>query len=353
MPRLFPALLLAVFGVLSLGRSHAAEPAPLKLADQAPNQYVVVRGDTLWDISARFLSEPWRWPEIWRMNEAGIRNPHRIYPGDVIYLARDAAGNPLLRLERRDSRDSREPRLSPQVQEEMLNEAIPPIPPNVIEPFIATPLFVEENTLQSAPRIVATQESRVFLGKGDTAYVQGADPAQKDWLVFRNGKPLYDPEDTQQRLGYEAFHLGTVTQLEPGDPAVFEVIEAKQEMGYGDRLVPAVHPELVDYIPHAPDHLIEGRVVSIYDGIGAGGGRLSIVAINRGSEDGVEIGQVLALERNRIVERRDESDRKESIVIPPLRFGLIFVFRTFGRVSYALILQADGLVEANDFIRTP
>ncbi|MDR2451145.1 MAG: LysM peptidoglycan-binding domain-containing protein [Candidatus Accumulibacter sp.] len=347
---LSPVLLLAVFGTLSLGSSHAAEsaaPGALRLADQAPNQHVVVRGDTLWDISARFLSEPWRWPEIWRMNQDRIKNPHRIYPGDVIFLARDAKGDPLLRLERRDSR------MSPLVQEELLTDAIPPIPPNVIEPFIVTPLFVEEDALQSAPRIVATQENRVFLGKGDTAYVQGADPEQKDWQVFRNGRPLYDPEESQRLLGYEAFHLGSVTQLEPGDPAMFEVTEAKQEMGYGDRLVPMLRPDLVDYVPHAPDQLIDGRVVSIYDGIGSGGGRLSIVAINRGENDGIEIGHVLALERNRVVERRDEYDRKESIVIPPRRFGLIFVFRIFGHVSYALVVQADGLIEPNDFVRTP
>jgi hypothetical protein len=144
-----------------------------------------------------------------------------------------------------------------------------------------------------------------------------------------------------------------MTQLEPGDPAVFEVVEAKQEIGYGDRLVPTARPELVEYFPHAPDRLIEGRIVSTYDGIGAGGGKLSIVAINRGSEDGIEIGHVLVIERNRVVERRDEYDRKESVAIPPMRFGLIFVFRTFGRVSYALAVQADGLIEPNDFVRTP
>jgi hypothetical protein len=356
MPRFLLALILA----LSLGSSIAAEPpkpaGPPRLADTAPERYVVVPGDTLWDISAKFLREPWRWPEIWRMNRERIKNPHRIYPGDVILLERDAQGNPILRLARGAKGDPSarlDSRMRPQIQEEILTDAIPPIPPNVIEPFIATPLFIEENTLQSAPRIVATQENRVFLGKGDTAYVQGADPEHRDWQVFRNGQPLYDPEDPERLLGYEAFHLGTITQIETGDPAVFEVTEAKQEMGYGDRLVPATRPELVDYVPHAPEQLIEGRVVSIYDGIGSGGGRLSIVAINRGSEDGVEVGHVLALERNRVVERRDENDRKESIAIPPTRFGLIFVFRAFEHVSYALTVQAGGLIEPGDFVRTP
>jgi hypothetical protein len=223
----------------------------------------------------------------------------------------------------------------------------------VIEPFIATPLFIEENTLQSAPRIVATQEDRVFLGKGDTAYVEGADPEQKEWQLFRKGKALYDPEFPEQILGYEAFHLGSATQTRPGDPAMFQIDAAKQEIGYGDRLVPSVRPELVDYVPHAPTHDVQGRVASIYGGIGSGGGRLSILTINRGSGDGLEIGHVLALERNRTIVQRGEEGQQENVVIPALRFGLIFVFRTFERASYALAVQSDALILVNDFVRTP
>jgi hypothetical protein len=349
MIRLFSMFLLAVFGLLSAASAGAADPAP-KLAESAPGRYVVVRGDTLWDISARFLQEPWRWPEIWRMNEDRIKNPDRIYPGDVIVLERDAGGKAFLRLERQA-----DPRQRPRIYEESLSEAIPPIPPNVIDPFIATPLFAEENTLQSAPRIVATQEDRVFLGKGDTAYVESADPDQKEWYVFRNGKPLHDPEVPERILGYEAFHLGAATQVKPGEPATFEITEAKQEIGYGDRLAPAVRPELADYVPHAPERDIDGRVVSIYGGIGigSGGGRLSIVAINRGSNDGLEIGHILAVERNRTITQRNEDDRVENIVIPAERFGLVFVFRVFERVSYALVVQSDRLLVANDFVRTP
>ncbi|MDR3299705.1 MAG: LysM peptidoglycan-binding domain-containing protein [Candidatus Accumulibacter sp.] len=382
-------LVLTIFSLLSVNPANAAADAPLKLADAAPNRHVVVRGDTLWDISARFLQEPWRWPEIWRMNQAQIKNPHRIYPGDVIVLDRDASGQPLLRLEskhgsriapesKRDARIGLESRRSPQIYEEELSEAIQPISPNAIEPFIAAPLFVEQNTLQPEARIVATQEDRVFLGNGDTAYVEGADHNLKKWQVYRKGKALHDPENPGRVLGYEAFHLGSATQIRPGDPAIFEIDAAKQEMGYGDRLMPTTRPELVDYIPHAPDQAIDGRVVSIYGGMNAGsrravktgtagrqsldmgdrlsietGGRLSIVAINRGSVDGLEIGHVLALERNRVVEQRDENDRKESVVIPAMRFGLIFVFRTFENVAYALAVQSDGPILVNDFVRTP
>jgi hypothetical protein len=369
-------LVLTIFGIFSVSSANAAD-STLKLAATVPNQYVVVRGDTLWDISARFLQEPWRWPEIWRMNQAQIKNPHWIYPGDVIILDRDANGKPFLRLEsKRGSQISLESKRDPQIYEEALAEAIQPIPLNVIEPFIAAPLFAEQNTIQSEPRIVATQEDRVFLGIGDTAYVNGADPGQKKWQVYRNGKPLYDPEDPSRILGYEAFHLGSATQVKPGDPAIFEIDVAKQEIGYGDRLMPTTRPELVDYIPHAPDQNIDGRVVSVYGGMNTGGrrsvetggrlsidigdrlsiengGRLSVVVINRGSLDGLEIGHVLALERNRVVEQRDETDRKENVVIPAMRFGLIFVFRIFENVSYALAVQSDGPILVNDFVRTP
>ncbi len=338
MIRILSALILAAAAALV----NAADQ-PLKLADAAPQQHVVVPGDTLWDISAKFLKEPWRWPEIWRMNKAQIKNPHRIYPGDVIILGRDAKGEPFLRLESQ---------LRPQIYAEQLRDAIPPIPPNVIEPFISTPLIVEERGLDSAARIVATQQDRVFLGKGDTAYVANADPAQKDWQVYRNGKPLYDPENDKLILGYEAFHLGSAMQTKSGDPAIFEVVTAKQEIGRGDRLIPAVRPTLVDYVPHRPDGAIDGRIISVYGGVGTGG-RLSIVSVSRGSRDGVEIGHVLALERNRTVVQRDENDNKVNVVIPAQRFGLAFVFRTFERISYALVVQSDGTIEVNDFVRTP
>ena len=179
MMRIISAFIFAITATMS----HADAP-PLELADQVPSQYTVVRGDTLWDISGRFLKEPWRWPEIWRMNKAQIKNPHLIYPGDVILLERDANGKPYLRLRARSRSGARSQspsveKLSPKIYEESLTEAIPPIPPGVIEPFLSTPLIVENDAMEGATRIVATQEGRVFLGNGDTAYVTNADPAQK------------------------------------------------------------------------------------------------------------------------------------------------------------------------------
>ena len=346
MIRIISALILTLAATLCSAAGHA-----LTLAEGAPERYVVAAGDTLWGISARFLKEPWRWPEVWRMNRDQIRNPNLIYPGDVIVLERDANGNPRLHV--------REDRLRPRIYAQQMVEAIPPIPPNVIEPFISAPLVVDVNGLESAPRIVATQQDRVFLGSGDLAYVENADPAQKRWQVYRKGKALLDPEYPDQNpakpehvLGYEAYYLGTATQTRPGNPAIFEIQTAKEEIGRGDRLVPAARPALVSYVPHRPEVAIDGRVISVYGGVGVGG-RGSIVAISRGTLDGLEIGHVLALERNRVIVERNEDDRKVDVTIPPERSGLIFVFRTFERIAYALIVQSEGSVEVNDFVRTP
>ena len=346
MIRIISALVLTLAATLC-----SAAPRAPELADGAPASYTVVPGDTLWGISARFLKEPWRWPEIWRMNREQIHNPNRIYPGDVIVIDRDADGNPLLRVQNG--------RLEPKIYAQQNVEAIPPIPPNVIEPFISAPLVVEADGLENAARIVATQQDRVFLGNGDQAYVDNADPAQARWQVYRKGKPLLDPafpdqnpSDPQHVLGYEAYYLGTAVQTRPGSPAVFEIQTAKEEIGRGDRLVPTVRPSLVSYIPHKPDFAVDGLVVSVYGGVGVGG-RGSIVSLNRGAKDGLEIGHVLALERNRVIVERDENDRKVQVGIPPERSGLIFVFRTFGHISYALVLQSEGSVEVNDYVRTP
>jgi len=325
MTRITSALILT----LAAAFCSAAEQ-PMQLADTAPDRYTVTPGDTLWGISAKFLKEPWRWPEIWRMNRDQIKDPHWIYPGEVIVLDRDANGNPLLRVQGRNTLlGAQDQKLAPRIHSTQLAVGIPTIPPNVIEPFISAPLVVEVGALDNAPRIVATQQDRVFLGNGDLAYVNDADPATTRWQVYRNGKPLLDPENPKQVLGYEAFYLGR-----------------------GDRLVPAIRPPLVDYIPHKPDTNIDGRIISVYGGVGQAG-RGSIVSMNRGVGDGIEIGHVLALERNRTIVERDEKDRKVKVTIPAERIGLALVFRTFERISYALVVQSEGTVEVNDFIRTP
>ncbi|MBI2308328.1 MAG: LysM peptidoglycan-binding domain-containing protein [Rhodocyclales bacterium] len=343
MTRIISALLLA----LAASFAHAAEPAPLKIADNAPDRHIVVPGDTLWGISAKFLSEPWRWPEIWRMNQDQIKNPHRIYPGDVIVLDRDANGKPLLRVAGSN-------KLQPKIYSEAVEQTIPSIPPNVIEPFLSEPLIVEDITVNNGARIVAMQEERVFLGPGDTAFVTGASdrPQQETWQVFRPAKPLRDPE-TKEVLGHEAFYLGTAKQQQPGEPGVFTIATAKQEIGRGDRLLPANRPQLINYAPHRPEQEVEGRVASVYGGVGTAG-RNSVITLNRGSRDGLEVGHVLALHRNRADTFRDDmTERTTTVELPQQRYGLVFVFRTFERVAYALVLNSAGAVNINDVLRKP
>lgn len=341
MIRILTALVLGTAAALC---SAADQPVPpIQLAENAPERHIVVPGDTLWSISGKFLKEPWRWPEVWRLNKEQIKNPHRIFPGDVVVLEKDADGTPRLRMQ--------DAKLLPRVYSEDYKREIPSIPTSVINPFLSTPLIVEANALDSAARIVATPPDRIFLGRGDVVYVGNADSLTEKWQIYRPGKPVLDPE-TNALLGFEAYYLGTAAQREVGDPATFEILTAKEEVQRGDRLLPAGQPPLVNYAPHKPEIQLDGRIISVYGGVSEGG-RLSIVLLNKGSADGIEIGHVLRLQRNTLVRQRDEKGQMEIFKAPDARYGLIFVFRTFEQLSYALVMESVGPVSVNDHARTP
>jgi hypothetical protein len=324
----------------------AAAQAAVELADDAPDRHVVEAGDTLWGISARFLKDPWRWPEVWRLNREEIANPHRIFPGQIVVLDR-SGGQPQLRL-------AKPLKLEPKVYDESSIQPIPSIPQRLIEPFLAEPLVVDENGLDGSARIIATQEDRVFVGTGNVVYVAGADPQVRKWSVYRPAKPIVDPV-TMEVLGHEAFYLGSANQVRKGDPATFEVVAAKQEMGRGDRLLPTARPDVVAYAPHAPTQNVDGRVITIYGGIGQTGetGRGYVLTLNRGKRDGLEVGHVLALYRNGREVAYGAGEAKEIFNLPEERYGLVFVFRTFDRISYAFVMNAGRPVIPNDFVRTP
>jgi hypothetical protein len=306
----------------------------------------VVKGDTLWGISGKFLKEPWRWPEIWRLNRDQIRNPHRIYPGQVVILDR-SGGTPRLQL-------GSPHKLDPKIYSSPSVQPIPSIPQQVIEPFLAEPLVMEPGGLDFAPKVIATQEDRVMVGPGNVAYVTGIDPKVKMWQVFRPLKPVIDPE-SGELLGHEAFFLGNAQLLRDGEPATMEIVSAKQEIGTGDRLVPVVKPDVFSYAPHAPEQDIQGRIVTIYSGVNVGEtGRNYIVTINRGKRDGIDIGHVLAIYRHgRDVVYGAPNEPKEYYRLPEERYGLLFVFRTFERMSYALVMDSSRPVVPNDIVRTP
>ncbi len=349
---IFPLVLtvaaLAAAPVAAQTNAPAAESRatqPVRIADNAPDVHVVVPGDTLWGISGRFLAEPWRWPEVWRLNREQIANPHLIYPGQVIMLDRSG---PYLTIGQRLGDD----KLSPRVYTEKLSDAIPSLPPQLIAPFLTQPLVVDDGRLDEAGTVIATETSRVFMGKGDTVFAKDVLPGgARSWQVFRPAKPLNDPY-TGELLGYEAQFLGSAEVTEYGSPSTLQLTSAVEEIGTGDRLLPAEEPQVFAYVPQPTVSDLEGRIIGIYRGV-AETGRHNVVTLNVGSFDGVAVGHVVALYRHRgIVEFKGE-DGKEAFELPDKRFGLGFVFRVFDRVAYALVMDSDGQVSIGDWVRAP
>ena len=322
----------------------------LRLQDQAPERYVVVKGDTLWGIAGRFLREPWRWPEIWRMNREQIRNPHWIYPGDTLLLEH-GAGDPRLSVQRPPTTHPTVT-LSPQQRADQTTDAaIPSIPVADIEPFLSQPLVVEERAMAGAPSIVAMEEKRVIVGAGNLVYVEGlAAGMGRDWQIYRPGEKLIDPE-TQEVLGYEAIYLGDAQVLEFGEPSSVQIVRSRQEIIKGDRLVSNAIDPFRSYVPHAPDHAVQGRIISAYESVNEVG-KNAIVTINRGLRDGLEKGNVLAAYRLGDTVQ-SVTHEKASLKLPNERTGLVFVFRLFEKVSYALVVQSKRPMHANDVVQTP
>lgn len=333
----------------------------IQLQQNHPERHVVVKGDTLWGISAQFLQDPWQWPKVWRMNREQIKNPHLIYPGDVVVLD-TSSGSPQLKLLRETVT------LQPGVREEPLEkEAILTIAPNIIDPFLSQPLLIENNELDNAPRIIAGQDNRVVLSPGTRIYINGINEGEGvHWNIYRPGDVLRDP-DTNEVLGTEAVYLGDADIARFGEPATGDIVRAKQEIFSKDRLVVSPEGFKSSFVPHAPDAEIAGRIIQIYGGV-AEGGPNNVVSINRGKNDGLEEGHVLAVSRyGRVVTdseyKKSEGDKAASknpsalrpgqVKLPDERIGLIMIFRTFDRVSYGLIMNATEAIYTTDSVHKP
>lgn len=335
-----------------------------ELSRDAPSSYTVKRGDTLWGISEIFLKRPWRWPELWGMNLQEIRNPHLIFSGQTVYLD---TSNGRARLRVGQSVDGGVLKLSPRVRRSALDDsAIPSIPFNLIEPFLANAVIFEGNALESAPRIVAAQEGRVLLTRGDTAYVRGDYGKDTVFRLFRQAKPLKDPM-TSEVLGYEAAYIGTAELVKQGEtrvsdagltevvPDSFIVTSIRQEAGVGDRLAPAASQQFENYAPRAPAAPLAGQIVSVY-GDALSAGQNQIVALNRGATNGLERGHVLALwqgGRPDVDKTGTDGVPRTAMRLPDERHGMLFVFRVFDRMSYALILSVKEPVRAGDKFTQP
>lgn len=382
-----PALLSVLVACLALGTSSAwaqtsqlpVSPEQRRVADQiasagvplaelapnAPDSHTVQAGDTLWDISKLFLASPWRWPELWGMNREQVRNPHLIYPGQVLLLVK-TDGRARLQLAQNvgGSAAGDAIKLRPQMRIAALDASpIAAIPLNLIQPFLTDAVVYETDQLATAPRIVATEEGHVLLGRGGLAYARGDFAGATDFRIFRTTRPLVDPA-TREILGYEAPYVGTAELVRPGEnrpaaggtseiiPATLRVKLAKQEVGIGDRLAPAPQRNLERYVPHAPEKGLAGQIAAVY-GDALNAGQNQIVALNRGKRDGVERGHVLALWRDGEPMLDKTQEKPQLIKLPDERHGVLFVFEVYERVSYALIISVKDPVKPGDRFTQP
>ncbi len=359
------SLLLSAFMLPLLLAPRVLHAEDIQLQDNPPDRYTVQKGDTLWGIAARFLKQPWRWPDVWRMNRDQIKNPHWIYPGDVIVLDRSGP-EPRLTLEGGSGN-----RLEPRVRAEPLAAAaIPSIPPGDIEPYLTRPIITGPDGLPDAARIVAARDHRVVRGQGDSVYAVNIDAKSGDqWLIYRPGKVLRS-YDSNERLGNELRYLGSATVERFGEVSTLRITSAREEILFGDLLVPSPPEVIVNYVPHAPERAIEGRIIAIANDT-AETGRGYIVTLDRGSQDGLESGHVLAIYHpapviadsrpspgadsiNKVIDQtRSILQPTRYLNLPPERTGLLFVFRVFDRVSYAIVLNTTEPIVVGDVVRKP
>jgi hypothetical protein len=400
MRKLLSALILSAFAL-----STPAWADSLEIQENAPDKYVVVKGDTLWDISGKFLKKPWRWPEIWQLNKKSIKDPHWIYPGDTIVLDRSGE-QPKLTLIPGEAHGLDTVKLSPTAREEKIESgAIPTIPISAIHAFLAQPRVVSAGALDAAPFILGSNDERVIFAKGDEAFATGGPFGVTRWNIMRPGKSLKDPE-TGEVLGYEVEYIGDARTLSPGAPQKIRITRTAQEALAKDKLVPAVDSDTFEYMPRAPENNVSGYIISAYGGI-TDSGRYQTVVLNRGSNHGLAPGHVLAIystgntvqlnpaelekmawlnSRNSVIDdggawlyadvrclkdnesklTYDQTAELKAITrvgclehdptkvkLPDARTGLVMVYRVFDRVSYALVMQSDGPVYLLDTVKTP
>lgn len=349
----------------------AGLPLP-ELAPGSPERYAVRPGDTLRTLASLFLKAPWRWPQLWTRPDDPRASPPPIHPGQVLVLERHGDRASLRAEPAAAPAGIASPlRVSPRVRVQLLPEAaLPPLEPHLIEPFLAEPLIVDEDALRRAPRIVAALDGRVLITQGDRIYARGpegslldgAAGARAPFGIFREARPVRDPV-SQAVLGYEARYVGRALLVKPQGrgagplplPAALDVVSAREEIQAGDWLLPEPPRGFLHYAPHAPEAVpADGRIAAIHGDALGRAAQNQIVVINKGSADGMASGQVLALVRDgpQALDRK-EPGLPERIQLPDERKGLVMVFRTFERLSYALVLETDDGVQAGDRVVAP
>ena len=333
-----------------------AVPEAYPIREGVPDRYTVKKGDTLWDISAHFLKDPWLWPEVWHINPA-IRNPHLIYPGDVIALSW-VDGKPVLTLEGAEGTLPPPPRpdlptvkLSPSAKESQIKRSITTIPKNVIAPFLSHPFVIDPGVLDSAPYIASNYGDYVIAGKGQKIYARRLIDANViTFNVVRRGQKYVDP-DTRKVLGYEAINLGEARLLKVGDPSTLVVTDSTKEILDGDYLLPVEDERLdLNFFPRAPTTSVAGRIIAVADGVQKVG-QYHVVVINKGAGDGLEPGHVLEIhQQGKLVRQPYHSSLLQ---LPEERAGLLMVFKTEQTLSYGLVMEAFTDLTVYDYVYSP
>ena len=360
-PRLIQSARLVVIGLITLllasvtlaaGGGFAAaltgqSGSNIVLNPQHPERYVVKLGDTLWDISAMFLRDPWYWPEIWQINPQ-VANPHLIYPGDVLVLVY-VDGKPQLQVEG-GTRYGGPEKLSPQIRSEDLSAAITTIPLSTIGAFLSKGTVLQADEVQQLPYVAAIRDGHLIAGAGNDIYVRGeTGEVNQGYSVIHVGDPLIDPDDNSI-VGYQGIFVGEGTIRQVGDPSTLHLLKTRREALTGDRLLTQDFDIPLQFYPRSPDQNIEGRIIHVVDGL-AMIGQYQIVVLNRGSTHGLDVGHVLTVWQTG--ETMQDRTGGGMFTTPDESAGTLMVFKTYDRISYALIMEATSEIHILDKVKTP
>jgi hypothetical protein len=352
----------ATKGAGSPAYASSAESAPDSsiLNPSAPKTYTVKRGDTLWGIASMFLRDPWLWPEVWYINPQ-VANPHLIYPGDTLALAYGRDGHPLIRLEQGGAA-----RLDPRLRSAPLDGAIPTIPYATISAFLSRPSVLTPEQVRDLPHVVAFRDDHVVAGTGHDVYITDlkAVPNAR-FSIVHVGDELRDPDDGRL-LGYEGIYTATALVSRPGNPTKALLIDTNRETLQGDKVLTADLDVPLNFMLRAPRNDVHGRIISVVDGTQLIG-QYQIVVINRGKRHGIDAGHVLAVDQAGEVIHDVYSDKSRlahylggvgtsfspKVKLPDERAGTLLVFKSFDRVSYALVVGAITAIHVQDVVHNP
>ena len=348
----------------------------IQLNPAHPDQYTVVKGDTLWELSGKFLSHPWQWPQLWS-NNTQIKNPQLIYPGDTLYFS-IVNGKPQLSLSqneqpapspagstcvlneddvkkgRADFAVSKTGKLLPCIRETIIKQAIKLIPTESIAQFLISPKVMSENERNNAAAVIGIVDEHLVAGAGDKVYVHAiTQPESLTYAIYRTGEPYVNPE-TKEALGYEAKYIADARLQQPGNPATLVITQSNSEIRHGDLVMPKSDEELtLNYFPRPPQTNITGNIIGVPGGVSQVGA-LNVVVIDKGTKDGILAGHELSIYQNgNSIKDPYNAASSDTTTVPDEQVGTLMVFRPFERVSYALVMKAAQAIHILDKVKTP